>query len=257
MSLQQDPYIVGSGARKVICLNGWFGYAHGWGPFTECVDGDEFTYAFMDYRGYGARMGSGGPYTIAQMAQDSQALADQLGWHAFALVGHSMGGAVAQYVLANAPERVQALVAVTPVSAEGVEMDEHSWNVYLQAVTDVSVRRNIIDMMTGHRLSTAWLEQMAQTSDAHSDKEAFEGYLTAWAQTNFVERIQGKTTPVLVIAGNHDPALGEEACKTGVMQYYPNAELKVLANAGHYPMNEVPAEFAGLVEDFLRHHMPR
>ncbi|MBP6020374.1 MAG: alpha/beta hydrolase [Burkholderiaceae bacterium] len=257
MSLQQDPYIVGSGARKVICLNGWFGHARGWGPFMDCLDGDEFTYAFLDYRGYGERMGSGGPYTIEQMAQDALDMADHLGWHAFALLGHSMGGSVAQYVLAEAPERVQTLVAVAPVPASGVPFDDQGWAYFSNAAGDVTVRRGIIDLTTGNRRNSAWLDQMAQTSMSHSDPEAFAAYLTAWAKTNFVQRIQDKPTPVLVIAGAHDPALGEETCKATWMQHYHNIELKVLANSGHYPMDEVPAEFAGIVEDYLRHHMSR
>ena len=84
--------IVGSGPNKVICLNGWFGHARGWGPLMHSLDTQHFNYAFMDYRGYGARKGSGGPYTIAQIGHDVLALADHLGWQRFSLVGHSMGG---------------------------------------------------------------------------------------------------------------------------------------------------------------------
>ena len=63
--------IVGSGPHKVLCLNGWFGHARGWGPLMHSLDTQHFSYAFMDYRGYGARKGSGGPYTIAQIAHDA------------------------------------------------------------------------------------------------------------------------------------------------------------------------------------------
>jgi pimeloyl-ACP methyl ester carboxylesterase len=48
---------VGHGPRRVIALHGWFGSAHGWGWLPDLIDGDRFTYAFMDYRGYGGRTG--------------------------------------------------------------------------------------------------------------------------------------------------------------------------------------------------------
>jgi pimeloyl-ACP methyl ester carboxylesterase len=130
--------IVGSGPNKVICLNGWFGHARGWGPLMHSLDTQHFSYAFMDYRGYGARKGSGGPYTIAQIGHDALALADHLGWQRFSLVGHSMGGLGIQQVLADAPARVQALVGVTPVPADGFAFDDAGWAFFSSAARDRS-----------------------------------------------------------------------------------------------------------------------
>ena len=238
--------------NKVICLNGWFGHARGWGPLMHSLDTQHFNYAFMDYRGYGARKGSGGPYTIAQIGHDVLALADHLGWQRFSLVGHSMGGLGIQQVLADAPARVQALVGVTPVPAGGVPFDEAGWGFFSAAAKDVGTRRAIIDLTTGNRLTGVWLDAMVKSSLTHSDVDAFDAYLTAWARSAFVERIQGQTLPVLVVAGEHDPALGPETCKATWLQHYPNARLEVMANAGHYPMDETPVALATVIEKFVR-----
>ena len=244
--------IVGSGPKKVICLNGWFGHARGWGPLMYSLDTQHFNYAFMDYRGYGARKGSGGPYTIAQIGHDVLALADHLGWQRFSLVGHSMGGLGIQQVLADAPARVQALVGITPVPASGVPFDDAGWAFFSSAARDPAARKGIIDLTTGNRLTGVWLDAMVKSSLAHSDVEAFDAYLTAWAKTNILEHVQGKTLPVLVVAGENDPALGPETCKATWLQHYPNARLDVMSNAGHYPMDETPVALATVVEKFLR-----
>ena len=255
MSNPATPHVIGYGPRKVIALHGWFGHARGWGPFTQHLNQADFSVAFLDNRGYGQRRGSGGPYTMAQIAQDVLALSDQLGWQRFGLVGHSMGGMAIQHVLADAPERVQALVGVTPVPASGVPFDEAGWAFFSSAARDAAARRRILDLTTGNRLTGTWLDAMVMSSLENSDVEAFEAYLTAWAKTDFLDRVKGKTTPVLVIAGQHDPAVGEATCRATWMQHYPNAELEVMANAGHYPMDETPLALVTSVENFLRKHL--
>lgn len=256
MSEEQGAHIIGKGPRKVIGLNGWFGHARGWGPMLDSLDHNAFTYAFMDYRGYGGRRGSGGPYTLAQITRDALTLADGLGWERFGLLGHSMGGSAIQHVLADAPERVQALAAVSPVPASGAPMDEPTWNFFSAAGRDAGTRRAIIDLTTGKRLCSIWLDAMVASSLAQSDIEAFEGYLPAWAKCDFAARIQGRRLPVLVVAGEHDPALGADVCRATWLVHYPQARFEVMRNAGHYAMDETPVALATVLESFLREAMP-
>ena len=243
--------LIGQGPHKVIALHGWFGHAGGWGPFTQHLNGKDFQFAFMDQRGYGGMKGSGGPYTMAQIAQDALALADSLGWQRFSLIGHSMGGMAIQQVLADAPDRVRALVGITPVPASGVPFDDDGWAFFSSAARDAGARRGILDITTGNRLTGTWLDAMVQSTLTHSDEAAVADYLLAWAKTDILSRVQGKTLPVLVLPGEHDPALGEATCRQTWMQHYPNASLQVIPNAGHYPMDETPIWLATVIEKFL------
>ena len=93
---------------------------------------------------------------------------------------------------------------------------------------------------------------MVAASLAGSDEEAFAAYLPAWAKTDFHAQIQGNPVPIKVIVGENDPALGAAAMKDTYLQWYPNAILDVMANAGHYPMNETPVALATSIEKFLR-----
>ncbi|MDO5625575.1 MAG: alpha/beta fold hydrolase [Pseudomonadota bacterium] len=243
--------VIGQGPHKVIALHGWFGHAHGWGPFAQHLNGQDFQYAFMDQRGYGGMKGSGGPYTVEQIAQDALALADHLGWQRFSLIGHSMGGVAIQQVLLAAPGRVRALAALTPVSAAGAPMDEQGWQLFTAAGHDLQARRNIIDFTTGNRLTATWLDAMTASTRTHSDDEAVAAYMPSWATASFADQVQGQPLPVLVIPGEHDPALGEAACRATWLQHYPHARLEVMRNAGHYPMDETPVALATAIERFL------
>lgn len=243
--------VVGHGSRRVIALHGWFGSATGWGPLVKSLDLNAFTYAFIDYRGYGAMQGKGGPYTIAQIADDTLALADSLGWNSFALVGHSMGGLAIQQVLVTAPERVRALVGITPVPASGAPFDADGWKLFSSAADSADARRTIIDFTTGNRLCGAWLDRMVNHSLEHSDAAAFGAYLEAWSKTDISAAVKGRTLPVKVVVGAHDGALPEDFIRSTWAQFYPNCEIEVMANAGHYPMEETPVALASTLERFL------
>jgi pimeloyl-ACP methyl ester carboxylesterase len=159
-----------------------------------------------------------------------------------------------QRVYADAPERVRALVGVSPVPANGVPFDEQSWALFSGAADSHGNRRAIIDFTTGNRLTGTWLDAMVRHSAENSDRDAFAAYLDAWARTDFHTEIQGAEVPVLVVAGRHDPALGADTMRATFGAWYPNLELEVFPDAGHYAMDESPVALAGTVERFLRRH---
>ena len=242
---------VGNGPRRVLALHGWFGSAQGWGRLPELIDPERFTYAFLDYRGYGSRRDVPGEYSIAEISADARALADELGWDRFSVVGHSMGGSAAQRVLADAPDRVERLVGISPVPAGGVPFDEDGWALFSGAAAEPGNRFAIIDLTTGNRLSRRWVDGMVRASQEASTVAAFGAYLSAWARTDFAAQITGNPVPALAVVGEHDPALGAATMRATWMTHYPNARLEVLANAGHYAMDETPVRLATVLEDFL------
>lgn len=242
---------IGTGPHTVLVLHGWFGSSRAWQSLLPHLDREAFAYVFLDYRGYGSRRGESGRFDLAEAATDVLAAADALGVERFSLLGHSMGGAVMQRVYADAPDRVRAMVGVSPVPASGVPFDEQGWQLFSGAADDPGNRRAIIDLTTGNRLTSAWLDAMVRHSLDHSDRDAFAAYLDAWAHTDFHEEVEGSEIPVKVIVGEHDPALGAEAMQGTFARWYPNLETDVLANAGHYAMDETPVALAGSVERFL------
>ncbi len=245
------PIIVGQGPNRVIALHGWFGSGNAWRHFADVVDGRNFTYVFPDYRGYGSRMDEPGRFTIEEIAADTLALADRLGWESFNLVGHSMGGKAMQRVLADAPTRVEKMVGVTPVPASGVPFDEETWSFFSTAWADRSTREAIISNTTGQRLSKAWVAKMAGQSLSSSRPEAVAAYLAAWVKGDFAAEIKGNQVAVKVIIGRHDPAINRDVMKSTYLAWYPNARLEILDGAGHYPMDEAPVSLATSIESFL------
>lgn len=242
---------VGHGPKTVFLLHGWFGSAHGWGSFPDYLDPDLATWVFTDNRGYGARLDEAGEFTLDEVADDVLALADELGAQTFSLVGHSMGGAEVLRVLAKAPQRVERLVGITPVGAQPVALDEAGRDLFFGAPDDRDKRYGIIDFTTGNRLTPAFVNAVVDSSLAHSSVEGFRGALVAWTDADFLDEIDGKELPVLVIPGEHDPALGEATVIQTWRPYFPNCTIDVMPNAGHYPMFETPVALATRINAFL------
>ncbi len=242
----------GTGPHTVIALHGWFGDHTTWDPMWDALSADAFTYVFPAYRGYGLSRRLAGTYTMEEIAGDVLSLADSLGVRQFSLVGHSMGGKAIQRILADAPERVHKLVGVTPVPASGVPFDEQALTLFRSAVNTPEARRGIVAYSIGNRaVPQVWLDRIAGVPRLPGTPEAFAGYFEAWSHGDFTDRITGKPHPVKVIVGEHDMALTPDFMTATWLKSYPNSVLEVIANAGHYPMNETPVALAQAIEGFL------
>jgi pimeloyl-ACP methyl ester carboxylesterase len=243
---------VGSGDHHVLSIHGWFGSARGWGALPDYLDGSAYTYVFMDLRGYGGRQQASGEFTMAEAASDALALADELGWDRFSVVGHSMGGKAAHQVLLQAPDRVRKLVGLNPVPAAQVPMDDQGWALFDGAAANPGNRAAIIDFTTGSKLTKTFIDLVVRHSLENSTAEAFGAYLHSWAKADFSDQVKPDSgTPVKVIVGEADPALSAEVMQQTWRVYFPGAELEVMANAGHYPMFETPVALATSIEEFL------
>ena len=245
----------------MLAVHGWFGSARGWGSLPEFLDGSQYTYAFMDLRGYGDRKQVSGQFTMEEAAADALTLADELGWDQFSVIGHSMGAKIGHRVLLRAASRVRALVGVNPVPAAGMPMDEQTWGLFHGAAAGPGNRAAIIDYTTGGKLTRSFVDRVVRHSLENSTVEAFGSYLPSWAKSDFSgeankaneanEASSGVSVPVKVIVGETDPAVSAAVMKQTWLTYFPDAELEVLANAGHYPMFETPVALATSIERFL------
>ncbi|GGT11028.1 alpha/beta fold hydrolase [Streptomyces chromofuscus] len=244
----------GDGTHKVFAVHGWFADRSAYAPVLPDLDRTSFQYALVDLRGYGRARHADGAYTTGEAALDLVALADRLGWARFSVVGHSMGGAVAQRLLAVAPDRLRAVVGVSPVPASGLALPPEQWELFAQAADRPENRRAIIDVTTGGRRPAAWLDRMVARSLADSDAKAFRAWLDSWAREDFHKRVEGSTVPALAVAGALDPALSAGLLRRTWLTWYARAELHELPCAGHYAMDETPLELIRVVEDFLRRH---
>jgi esterase len=243
---------VGHGPHKVMVMGGWFGDSGDWLDTVNALDPAAFTCVLFDYRGYGRSRNIEGDYTFEQSAQDALALADHLGWQRFSLIGHSMGGVAIQRVLLAAPDRIDRMLAISAVPACSSRMDAQRLAMFESAVDDIAKREFIINYSTGSRLTKTWVEEMARRSLDASTRPAFAGYLKEWATNDFSALVQGNPVKLKVLVGEFDPTIGAALMESTWLAWYPNAQMEVLPQCGHYPMHEMPPTLAAVIQSYLQ-----
>ena len=242
---------VGAGDHVVICLHGWFGSAEGWGYLPEVVDRRRFTYVFPEMRGYGARRGELGTYSMEEYATDALEAVSGMAIDRFSVIGHSMGGKAAASILAQAPDRVRGMVGISPVPPSPVPMDHESRKLFFGAPGNDDNRRMIIDFTTGGGSSSAWLDDMVAFSRSNSDELAFAGAVQSWVNDDYLSAIEDRGTPIVCIVGENDPALSADVMRQTWMQAFQNVSLVELQSCGHYSMHEVPVRLVTEIEAYL------
>jgi pimeloyl-ACP methyl ester carboxylesterase len=246
---------LGHGGESVLMLHDWSCDHTTYDPVTPFLDGTRFTYVLADLRGYGLSREIDGKYTVEEAAKDCLELADSLGWGQFHVIGHSMTGMVSQRIALDATGRVKSAIAVCPVSAAGFPMDETTWSFFQTVTEDDAAYREMIRSLCSGVLSEQWLDHKTRWNRATTAPHSRKAYLRMWSQTNFSDEARGLPTPYLILTGEHDiEGLRAEAMKATFLAMHPNAELKVIPNTGHYPMQECPPFFATVVEEFLGRH---
>jgi len=113
----------------------------GWQPQVEAL-AEHYTCLTFDNRGMGGSQPLGAPITVAQMAEDAFAIMDGLGWSSAHVVGHSLGGLVAQQLALTARSRVRSL-ALLCTFARGRDATRLTpWMLWVGLRTQVGPRRS-------------------------------------------------------------------------------------------------------------------
>ena len=205
----------------------------------------------LDLPGHGRSEGTG-CNTISDYANTVAAFLDAVGVEHTIVVGHSMGGAIAQMLAldfadpstGSGRDRVAGLVLVAtgarlrvaPVILEGIQSN-------FEGAAELATH-----FAWGSGASPALIE-LGRQAILKAGPDVLLGDFTACDNFDVIKRLGEIKVPALVIVGAADQLTPPKYAHF-LAEHIPNARLALIEEAGHMVMLERPAKMAQAVRDF-------
>lgn len=236
-----------SGDPPLVLIHGAGGSRLHWPPELRRIQ-DRDVYA-VDLPGHGRSLGSAAEHIEGYVDGINQWMG-AIGLPPSIVVGHSMGGAIAQQLAYDHREQVAGLVLIGTGSRLPVN---ESLLVLTNAEDTFPQATELILRWQFSRQVDPALVTLAKESLEMIDHSVMHADLTACSRFDVSERnprVALRGLPAVVICGQEDK-MTPLAMNQALADFIPQAEMVSIPDAGHMVMLEKPAEVAQAVRSFL------
>jgi proline iminopeptidase len=201
-----------------------------------------------------------GPFTDARHAADAVAVLDAAGAGKAVVLGHSWGGYLALQLAVTAPERVAGLVLVDPLGATGPTGGAGDLGAAMPGRLDEAAQARLgelagrigsrppTDQEGIEQLALLWPAYFAEPAQAPplpagltmsvaGNEECMASVIASLA-AGFGDRLAAVRVPAVFVLGECSPMPVSQGQQTAAL--LPDAEVVVVAGAGHLPWHERP-----------------
>jgi pimeloyl-ACP methyl ester carboxylesterase len=257
----------GQGHRQVaVLIHGWASSWYAVSPLLPLLSQRYHCYA-VNLPGYGASPRINGRVSIPDYAKLLRAFIKQVTDKPVVLVGHSMGGMISLTMALEQPDLIERMVLICPtisgrlsyminltltpfVMLERFAFTRTLVNVLepMVGITDQLLRTPLFADRTG--IGQEDYERIkADTRNRNQGRIRAECF-TAMRENDLRGRIGPINIPSLVIWGMEDNVVPLRDA-SAVAREWPDADLRIIPNAGHWPQFETPDITGRYVRAFL------
>ena len=242
--------VQGTAEPALVFLHYWGGTSRTWRMVIAELEG-QFKTVAHDARGWGKSDKASAGYKMADLVDEALSLVKALGIKQYVLVGHSMGGKVAQLAASRRPEGLLGLILVAPAQPTPRRNPEDMREGQLHAYDN---RENVLKTigngrLTARPLSPEVLEQIVEDSMSGS-REATMAYPMESILEDVSPEVANINVPTVLLAGEFDQVDSIERHKTEVLAYLSNAEFKIIKGSGHLIPIDEPVQLAKEIASF-------
>lgn len=238
----------GSGDRVLLLIHGNVASSLWWERVMALLPPGIKVYA-PDLRGCGDSDKPAGEWSMHDLADDIYRFTRAVGVERATVVGHSLGGAVAQQLTVERPELVERLVLLNSAEPAGLQTPPDK---YAQ-IEAIAQQPEMVKMVLGMMAPTA-------PKDAYYDRVMAESVAKctgAWIRNghaldrmNLVNEVGGIAVPVLILFGQKDILVTPEMMERAHQQI-PGSVLEMWPEVGHSANLEDPERFTRRLVAFL------
>ncbi|WP_329331929.1 alpha/beta hydrolase [Streptomyces sp. NBC_00663] len=231
----------------LVFVHGWTANRHRWNHQLAHF-AEKRRVIRLDLRGHG-ESGGAGVRTIAELANDVLALLDHLGIERCVLVGHSMGGMIAQTITLAHPERVERLVLVNSIG----RMTYSRGRGLLMGVSTLVPFKLFVATNIQRAFAPGYPREEIRAyikASADTPREVVMTLYGAMRAFDVLDRVGEISVPTLMIHGYHDIQLPVRQMLR-MAKAYPDAEVRII-DAGHELPVEKPEELTRALDRFVR-----
>jgi sigma-B regulation protein RsbQ len=241
----------GQGDTALVFLHGWCGDREYWknqvGPFAA-----DYRIVTLDQAGHGESGKDRKTWTTAGLAGDVEAVVKGLGLKRVILVGHSMGGPVALLAAKRMPGTVVAVIGVDTLQNAEFKMPEEIRKQFMDAFEkDFKGTMQLgLNGMLHEKTDTELKKWLVTRAEAQDQKMAI-GLMRDMSGLDSKTLLKEARVPVRCVnsAGGFQFFTPTDI---EVNKKYADYNAVTIADVGHYPMLEKPAEFNRKLSDVLK-----
>lgn len=249
------------GDHPALLIHGYTGNLRNWALTVPVLRAAGYQTLSADSPGHGGSAAPGNfeSYALHNVAETLHQLAEGLEHLPAVVLGHSMGGAIAEEFALRHPRDVRALVLIGSAGGDsGPDREDLSDDMEaLRAAWEAGGMAAVFEHQLAHgkRRGLDGLPEAAiallRDEFARTSFEGFEyGSLALRVRHPTLDRLRQLTCPTLVVRGEHEyPELVKVS--DDLAATIPGARLEVIAGAGHSPQIEAPEAFNAVLTDFL------
>ena len=229
---------VGGVEPALIFLHYWGGSARTWAPVLARLPAAIRKLA-IDQRGWGGSRATDGRYDLQALADDVADIVEALGIERYVLVGHSMGGKVAQILAGRRPGGLAGLVLVAPAPPTPMEVPPEIRAGMLASYQSRAGVIEALEVLAGPALDDAYREQVIADTlrgEAGAKRSWPDEGMSADASTS----LAGLDLPTEIVLAGDDQVEREPVLRPLFARYLPGATVTTVPRSGHLIPLEAP-----------------